>query len=105
MTFYASLNAFHAADTRRRASTERDVGRRWRGRNGATYRAAWVQATGELYVVRNGHPDTVEVAGRRFALGELHAVLSGYQDVCGRAGSLGWLLERIRHRPGHAAAA
>ena len=62
-----------------------------------------------MYVIRNGHPlkggGTVEVVERRFGLGELHAVLAGYQDVCGRPGSLGWLLERVRHRQDMAAAA
>jgi hypothetical protein len=107
--FYASLQAFYAADVRRRHSRERDLGRLWRGRRGATYRAAWVQDTGEVYVIRHGHPHkgggTVEVTERRFGLGALHAALSGYEDVCGRPGSLGWLLERIRYRPGLAAAA
>ncbi len=106
--FYTSLHAFYAADDRRRSSRERDFGLMWRGRRDATYRAAWVPETGELYIIRNGHPlaggGTVEVAERRFGLGELHAVLSGYQDVCGRRGSLGWLLERIRNRPSVAAA-
>jgi hypothetical protein len=102
--FYASLEAFYAADGRRRHSRERDFGRRWRGRRGATYRAAWVQETGEFYVVRHGHPTTgggtVGVLERQFGLGELHKALSGYQDVCERPGSLGWLLERIgRQRP------
>jgi hypothetical protein len=104
MSFYTSLHAFHAADDRRRASRERDFGLMWRGRGDATYRAAWVAETGELYVIRNGH-GTVEVAERRFGLGELHAVLAGYQDVCGRRGSLGWLLDRLRHGRALAAAA
>ena len=107
--FYSSLEAFYDADRRRRRSRERDVGLAWRGRRGATYRAAWIQETGEVYVLRRGHATqgggTVEVAERRFGQGELHSVLSGYQDVCGRPGSLGWLLERIRHHPGVAAAA
>ena len=98
--FYTSLDAFYAADGRRRHSRERDFGRLWRGRSGATYRAAWVRKTGEFYVIRHGHPTrgggTVEVADRRFGLRELHTLLSGYQDVCERPGSLGWLLERIR---------
>jgi hypothetical protein len=98
--FYTSLEAFYTADKRRRHSRERDFGRLWRGRRGATYRAAWVRETGEFYVVRHGHPrrggGTLEVAERRFGLGELHKLLSGYEDVCERPGSLGWLLERLR---------
>jgi hypothetical protein len=107
--FYTSLQAFYAADQRRHHSRERDFGLLWRGRGGATYRAAWVQETGEVYVIRHGHPDagggTVEVTERRFGLDELHAVVFGYEDVCGRPGSLGWLLDRVRHQPGLAMAA
>jgi hypothetical protein len=107
--FYHSLEAFYAADSRRRHSRERDFGLVWRGRRGATYRAAWVQETGEFYMFRHGHPldggGTIDVAARRFGLGELHAVLAGYQDVCGRPGSLGWLLERVNDQPHVAAVA
>jgi hypothetical protein len=107
--FYATPHSFYAADQRRRRSHQRDFGHLWRGRRGATYRAAWVQATGELYIVRHGHPHagggTVGVTERRFGLGELHTVLSGYEDVCGRAGSLGWLLERISARSGRSSRA
>jgi hypothetical protein len=106
--FYHSLDAFYAADKRRCHSRERDFGLAWRGSHGATYRAAWVQETGEVYVFKHGHPldggGTVEVAQRRFGLGQLHARLAGYQDVCGRYGSLGWLLDRLRHEPARAAA-
>lgn len=108
MHFFHSLEAFYAADRRRRHSRERDFGLAWRGRRGATYRAAWVQETGEFYVFKHGRPldggGTVDVAERRFGLGELQTALDGYQDVCGRPGSLGWLLERVRHSPVRAAA-
>ena len=65
---YPSLDAFYAADRRRRHSRERDVGPIWRG--------------------------TVDVLARRFGLGELQAALGGYRDVCGRPGSLDWFLDR-----------
>jgi hypothetical protein len=107
--FYPSLESFYAADRRRRHSRERDFGLMWRGARGATYRAAWVQETGELYVFMHGHPTdgggTVDVLARRFGLGELHAVLFGYADVCGRPGSLTWLIDRAADQPGTAAAA
>ena len=54
---YPSLDAFYAGDRRRRSSRERDVGLWWRERGGATYRAAWVQATGEVYLLKHGRPD------------------------------------------------
>ena len=93
MRTYGSLNAFYNADRRRLHSRERDVGLYWRGDEGATFRAAWVQETGEVYLFRHG-AGTVHVLERRFGLGELMVALSGYRDVCGEAASLTWLLHR-----------
>ncbi|HEY7075531.1 MAG TPA: hypothetical protein VH418_09180, partial [Solirubrobacteraceae bacterium] len=96
---YPSLDAFYDANRRRRRSRERDVGLIWRGAGGATFRAAWVQETGEVYLFKHGHPldggGTVSVLDRHFGLGELQRALSGYRDVVGRAGSLVWFLERV----------
>jgi hypothetical protein len=99
---YPSLDAFYDADRTRRHSRERDVGLVWRGTGGATFRAAWVQETGEVYLFKHGHPldggGTVSVLSRRFGLGELQAALRGYREVCGRSGSLVWFLERMSAR-------
>jgi hypothetical protein len=106
---FGSIEAFYAADARRRHSRERDVGLMWRGPADAAYRAAWVQETGEVYLVKHGHPvdggGTVDLLARRFGLGELHAVLRGYAHVCGRAGSLAWFFDRIASGPVPAVAA
>jgi hypothetical protein len=106
---YPSLDAFYDADRRRRRSRERDVGLIWRGTGGDTFRAAWVQETGEIYLFKHGHPldggGTVSVLRRRFGLGELQSTLSGYRDVCGRAGSLLWFLTRVSDEPALAMAA
>ena len=93
MRSYESLNAFYNADRRRLHSRERDVGLYWRGEDGATFRAAWVQETGEVYLFRHGD-GIVDVLGRRFGLGELQSALSGYRDVCGHEASLTWFLDR-----------
>jgi hypothetical protein len=94
---YSSLEAFYAADHRRRASRERDVGLFWRGRGGATYRAAWVQATGELYLLEHGRPHCrgglLRVIGR-YGARELELTFAGWRDECGRPRSLDWLLQR-----------
>jgi hypothetical protein len=96
---YPSLDAFYASDHRRRASRERDLGLFWRARGGATYRAAWVQATGELYLLRHGRPDCrggfVRLLGR-FPAHELERRFAGWREVCGQAHSLDWLLERAQ---------
>ena len=99
MRSYESLNAFYNADRRRLHSRERDVGLYWRGEDGATFRAAWVQETGEVYLFRHGHEQegggTVHLLARRFGLGELHRELKGYAAVCGRRDSLRWFLDRL----------
>jgi hypothetical protein len=99
---YPSLEAFYAADRRRRHSRERDVGLFWRGRGGSTFRAAWIQETGEVYLFRHGRPGqgggTVELIDGLFGLGELHAAIRGYGEVCGRRDSLAWFLGRVSGR-------
>jgi hypothetical protein len=86
-----TLETFYASDPRRRESRERDIGLAWRGARGGTYRAAWIEATEELYVIRHGHPGegggTVEVLRRRFRLREPAATFRGYRDVVRRRGS------------------
>ena len=100
---FPSLDAFYSADGRRRHSRERDIGLFWRADDGASFRAAWVQETGEIYLFKHGHSNEggggVDVLARRFGLGDLQAAVSGYGAVCGRRGSLGWLFDRIGGRP------
>jgi len=94
---YPSLHAFYAGDRRRRTSRERDVGLFWRGRGGHTYRAAWVQATGEVYLLEHGPPDCqggpVRLLGS-YSSREVDETFAGWRDVCGRPRSLEWLLDR-----------
>ena len=100
---YPSLHAFYADDRRRRHSRERDVGLFWRGRDGSSFRAAWIQETGEVYLFRHGSPldggGTVHLHAHRFGLGELHRMLKGYAAVCGRRDSLRWFLDRLGPSP------
>jgi hypothetical protein len=96
-TSYSSLSRFYADDERRHGSPELDLGLRWRGED-ATYRAAWVRATGEVYLFEHlrpgGEGGTVHVLGRRFDAAGVHQAFAGWRDVCGEPGSLTWLLER-----------
>jgi hypothetical protein len=100
MPTFPSLGAFYIADRRRATSRERDVGLWWRGdgTHAPTYRAAYVQATGELYLMQHegtpggGH---VEVLGQFASFAELHRRLSGWEEVCGEPGSIDWLLARV----------
>jgi hypothetical protein len=53
---YRSVGAFVGERRQRLYSRERDMGLRWRDGT-AIYRAAWIEDTGELYLVQLGTPD------------------------------------------------
>jgi hypothetical protein len=100
MPTYPSLGAFYLADRRRARSRERDVGLWWRGEghHAPTFRAAYVEATGELYLMQ--HEGTagggqVEVLGRFRSFAELHRLVRDWEEVCGEPGSIDWLLARV----------
>jgi hypothetical protein len=98
---YPSVVEFVAGDRRRLRSRERDFGLRWMGpRSSSPWRAAWVEATGELYVVQSGDPQAggghVEVLALESELPAVERALAGWEDVCGEPGSLDWLRRRAR---------
>jgi len=99
---YLSLSAFYAADPRRRASRERDVGLWWRSARGPTYRAAWVRDTGELYLFQHAltgaGSGSVHLVSGRFDATDLDVLLEGWRDMCGREASLEWLLDAVTQR-------
>ena len=100
---YLSLGAFYASDPARRGSRERDVGLFWRSRQGQTFRAAWVRDTGELYLFQHalGGPGggSVHLLEPTLDEAELERRLLGWDAVCGREGSLEWLLARMSDSP------
>jgi hypothetical protein len=100
---YLSLGAFYASDPARRSSRERDVGLFWRSRQGPTYRAAWVCDTGELYLFQHALSGrgggSVHLLALTMDEPELERRLAGWRDVCGREGSLEWLLARMQDPP------
>jgi hypothetical protein len=92
------VRAFYAADPRRAGSAERDFGLRWRSATGATYRAAWIAETGELYAVRHSgaaEEAHVTVLARVSSLA-LERALAGWHRICDSnlPGSYEWLVER-----------
>ena len=96
---YPTLVAFYRADPARLRSRERDVGLWWRsGKEGPMHRAAWVEETGELYLVRLGPAaeggGAIEVIARVCDAEELERALSGWRERCGMPGSLQWLRAR-----------
>jgi hypothetical protein len=100
---YLSLGAFYGADPARRDSRERDVGLFWRSRSGPSFRAAWVRDTGELYLFQHAlggrGGGSVHLLRPAMEEAELERRLVGWADVCGRPGSLEWLLARVQDLP------
>jgi hypothetical protein len=97
---YRSLANFYAGDARRVHSRERDVGLWWReDADGPLHRAAWVDDTGELYLVRLGPAEQgggeVEVLANLEDGEHLEHVLEGWRELCGQPRSLMWLRERV----------
>ncbi len=98
---YPSLAAFYNDEPARLSSRERDVGLWWReAADGPLHRAAWVEQTGELYLVRLGPPEEgggcVEVLARVGDAERLERMLAGWRERCGEEGSLRWLRARSR---------
>ena len=107
------LEQFYDEDPRRRASEELEFGRAWTDEIGRA-EVSWVEATGELYVMRE--PDTdihpakgggftedpvdvsqlvVEILGVVSSRGAAEAVMSGWEDAMHEANSLSWVRERV----------
>jgi hypothetical protein len=95
---HSSLASFYAANPRRWASREVDLGLRWRGPGRRTFRAAFVEATGELYVFEHQRSDggggMVFVHERVSSDWGRAKVLDGWGLVCGEEGSFDWLVSR-----------
>jgi len=100
---YLSLGAFYASDPARRSSRERHVGLFWRSLKGPTFRAAWVRDTGEVYLFQHAFGarggGSVHLLRPTMDEAELERRLAGWADVCGREGSLEWLLARMQDIP------
>jgi hypothetical protein len=98
---YRSLSSFYNADPRRIHSRELDVGLWWReDADGPLHRAAWVNDTGELYLVRLGPSEDgggeVEVLASVAEREWLESVLAGWREQCGGPRSLRWLRDHAQ---------
>ncbi|MEA2154553.1 MAG: hypothetical protein QOE11_693 [Solirubrobacteraceae bacterium] len=99
-TTHASLGTFVSDDPRRELRSERELGDWWLGDGYPPpgWRAAWLPATGELYVQRLGgvRPGGRVTVVARFADEQaLDEHFAGWEDVCGTPGSIRWLLDRL----------
>ncbi len=110
------LEQFYDADPRRRHSEELEFGTDWQ-EAGARTQVSWVEATGELYAMRDplGHLNsdlfgdmsvsrvagkelTVEVLGIVAGRDAAEAVMSGWETAMGSGeNSLAWVRDRIAH--------
>jgi len=96
---YPSLAAFYNSHPARLTSRELDVGLWWREESdGPLHRAAWVNDTGELYLVRLGPAalggGRVEILATVADSEQLERLMVGWREHCGEPRSLSWLRER-----------
>jgi hypothetical protein len=108
------LEQFYDADPRRRHSEELEFGADWQ-ENGARTQVSWVEATGEIYSMRDplGHLDSglfgdeyvepepdealgVQILGIITGRDAISAVMSGWDKaMAGGENSLTWVRDRI----------
>lgn len=95
---WASIEDFVSADARRLASREIDFGLYWRRTvSETTFRASWIEDTGELYVIQSGPPDAGGGHVEVLAITDratLEGTLEGWATRCLEAGSLDWIRAR-----------
>jgi hypothetical protein len=101
-----SLDHFYSEDPRRQRSRESDFGVQWREEAaGPRFRVSWIEATGELYALRQDPSHMVELLGRVPRSGHpdplrsdliVEAVLAGWEHRCGQPGSLRWARDSVR---------
>lgn len=112
------IDQFYEADERRRQSIEVELGTEWRDPHGVRYELNWVEATSELYVMREPPPpmwedpfgDIYVERGRRAPVTgmtvvviahvptreRLEEVLDGWQQAMMTPDSVAWLADRLR---------
>jgi len=106
MTEYPSLEAFYAADERRRRSEEADYGVWWVERGDQrwpTWRVSYIKATGEVYALELGQTGRVKLLGAYppdegdIYYRSLDQVLVGWAEAPRRY--LSWVVERLDNNP------
>ena len=96
---FASVDDFVASDPRRLTSREVDFGLHWHDPStGASYRAAWIEDTGELYVVQAGEPAEGGGHVEVLALTDRATIESALAGRPARA-SLAWVRRRVARLP------
>jgi hypothetical protein len=112
------IEQFYDQNPARRTSTEFEYGTDWTDADGGRAELSWVEATGELYVMREPVEPlvadmfgderlqplptellTVEVLGVVATRAELDRVLAGWATAMGGPGGLRWVRDRLAHGP------
>jgi hypothetical protein len=98
---YSSIAAFVRENRARLHSPELDLGLHWHDHE-VLYRAAWIEETGEVYVVQLGAPEQggghVEVLATGLALEALQGALRGWREAHEHQ-QLAWLREHVQTCP------
>jgi hypothetical protein len=112
------IDEFYADDERRRESAEIELGTEWRDSYGVRYELNWVEATSELYVMREPVPPmwedpfggihvetdkgapvtemTVAVIAHVPTRERVEEILDGWQKAMPDTDSVAWLQDRLR---------
>jgi hypothetical protein len=116
------IEAFYAADERRRSSAEIELGQDWHDAQGVRYELSWIEDTGELYVMAEaaapGFVDpfgdqlepfgrwlgasvptsslVVRILGRIPSREAVERSLEGWEQAMGQPESTKWIVERLR---------
>ena len=116
------IEAFYAADERRRTSAEIELGQDWHDAQGVRYELSWIEDTGELYVMAEAAPSgfvdpfgdqlepfgrwlgasvptsslVVRILGRISSREEVERLLEGWEQAMGQPDSTKWIAERLR---------
>ncbi len=109
------LEEFYDADPRRRHSEELEFGRDWSDERGGRCEISWVEATGEVYAMREPDAEIVddyvggkhlihkaqdedlviEVLGTVVGRDAIAAVMSGWDTQMPAENSLAWVRQRV----------
>jgi hypothetical protein len=116
------IEAFYAADERRRSSAEIELGQDWYDAQGVRYELSWIEDTGELYVMAEAAPSgfvdpfgdqldpfgrwlgasvptsslVVRILGRIPSREAVERSLEGWEQAMGQPESTNWIVERLR---------
>jgi hypothetical protein len=98
---FQSLDEYYEDDPRRERSGELDYGVQWTERMQIfpRWRVSWVEATGEFYAYNelNNDDGRLVVIGIAATREDAERVMEGWDEECGKSGSLNWIAHQLLH--------